>query len=75
MTLQFLPVLQQNGVSFTAITDVGAVANAVAKVAELGLSPEGQLTIKGWREDAKTFNATVSSAFKSLVDGVGGWFK
>lgn len=65
-----LKSLQANpGLSVT--TDVGAVANAIAELAKLAQTPEGQATLKQWRTDAVTAGAWISKAATAVMT----WFK
>jgi hypothetical protein len=61
----------QSAPGFSITTDFGAACNMVAKVCDLGLSPQGQAILGDWRAAGIQAESWISKAATAVVT----WFK
>ena len=53
--------------NISATTDIGAVANCIAEVAKTLQTPEGQATMKAWRDNAVAFSSAIDKAWSGFL--------
>jgi hypothetical protein len=61
--------------SVSLTTDIGAVANCIAKLCDLAMTPQGQATLAQWRSDSVSANNWIANAATKVSTWFGGLLK